>query len=153
MCVFIAQSCLTLFDLMGCSLPGFSVHRLLQTRLLKSIDTDFSRRSSWPKGRTWVSCIAGRFSLSHQGSQSVSGKMFTWNSGNPFRSLFFFFFLRYSNSLGENWSFNACQHYNSISVKKKKNKKPSPLYLPVFNIYLKLGGKKLVFEGVQDTFS
>ena len=31
----VAQSCLTLYDLMDCSLPGSSVHGIFQTRILE----------------------------------------------------------------------------------------------------------------------
>ena len=34
-CVLVAQSCLTLCDPMGCSLPGSSVHGILQARILE----------------------------------------------------------------------------------------------------------------------
>ena len=67
------QSCLTLCDPMECSLPGSSVHRILQARILEWVAIPFSRGSSQPRGQTWVSCIAGRFltHLSHQGSCNV----------------------------------------------------------------------------------
>ena len=42
-------------------LPGFSVHGILQARLLEWVASSFSRGSSWPRNRTWVSHIAGRF--------------------------------------------------------------------------------------------
>ena len=63
-----AQSCLTLCDPMDCSPPGYSIHRILQARMLEWVVIPFSRGSSWPRGWTWVSCIAGRFfyCLSHQ---------------------------------------------------------------------------------------
>ena len=35
MCVLVAQSCLILCDLMDCSLPGSSVHGILQGRILQ----------------------------------------------------------------------------------------------------------------------
>ena len=60
-CVFIAQSCLTLCDPMNCSPAGFSVHRILQARILESIAIPFSRGTSQSRDRTLVSCIAGRF--------------------------------------------------------------------------------------------
>ena len=56
-----AQLCLTLSDPMDCSLPGSSVHGILQARILGCIAISFSRGSSWSRDRTWVSCIAGRF--------------------------------------------------------------------------------------------
>ena len=40
------QSCLTLCDPMGCSLPGSSVHGTFQARVLEWVDTSFSRGSS-----------------------------------------------------------------------------------------------------------
>ena len=45
----------------GHSLPGSSVHGILQVRILKWVATPFSRGSSWPKDRTQVFHIAGRF--------------------------------------------------------------------------------------------
>ena len=61
MCVLVAQLCLTPWDPMGCSLPGSSVHRILQARILEWVAISFSRGSSQSKNRTPVSCIAGRF--------------------------------------------------------------------------------------------
>ena len=46
---------------MDCSLPGFSVHGILQARRLECVAISFSRASSQPRDWTWVSCIAGRF--------------------------------------------------------------------------------------------
>ena len=56
----VTQSCLTLCDPMDCSLLGSSVHGIFQARLLEWIAISFSRRSSRPRNRTWVSHIAGR---------------------------------------------------------------------------------------------
>ena len=42
-CVLIAQSCPTLCDPMDCHLPGSSVHRILQARILEKGVTPFSR--------------------------------------------------------------------------------------------------------------
>ena len=60
-CVWVAQSCPTLCDSMERSLPGSSVRGILQARILEWVAIPFSRGSSWPRGWTWVSCIAGRF--------------------------------------------------------------------------------------------
>ena len=60
-CVWVTQSCPTLCDPMDCSPPGSSVHGILQLRILEWVTTPFSRASSQPWNRTWVSCIAGRF--------------------------------------------------------------------------------------------
>ena len=48
-------------DPVDCSRPGSSVHGILQARILEWIAIPFSRRSSWPRNQTWVSCISGRF--------------------------------------------------------------------------------------------
>ena len=55
-------SCVRLCNPINCSLPGFSVHGILQARILEWVAIYFSRGSSWPKNRTQVSCIAGRCS-------------------------------------------------------------------------------------------
>ena len=55
------QSCLTLCDPMDCSLPGSSVHRILQARILEWVAIPFFRGSSQPWDKTQVSGIAGRF--------------------------------------------------------------------------------------------
>ena len=55
------QSCPTLCDPMDCSLPGFSVHGILQARILQWVAIPFSRGSSWPRDWIWISCTAGRF--------------------------------------------------------------------------------------------
>ena len=56
----IAQSCPTLWDTMNCSLPGSLVHGIFQARVLEWVVISFSRGSSQPRDRTWVSHTAGR---------------------------------------------------------------------------------------------
>ena len=53
---------LTLCDPMDFSLPGFSVHGILQARILEQLAIPFSRGSLLPRDQTQVVCIAGRFS-------------------------------------------------------------------------------------------
>ena len=43
----VAQSCLTLCDPTDWSLRGFSVHRILQARILEWASTGFSRQEYW----------------------------------------------------------------------------------------------------------
>ena len=57
----VAKSCQTLCNPMNCSLPGFSIHGILQARILKWVDISFSRGSSQPRDQTQVPCIAGGF--------------------------------------------------------------------------------------------
>ena len=51
----VTQSCPTLWDPMDCT-----AHAILQARILEWVAHPFSRGSSQPRDRTWVSCIAGR---------------------------------------------------------------------------------------------
>ena len=55
------MACPALCDPMVCSLPGSSVHGILQARILERVAIPFFRGSSWPRDQTQVSCIAGRF--------------------------------------------------------------------------------------------
>ena len=52
------QLCLTLCDPMDYSLPGSSVHAILQARILEWVAVSFSRGSSQPRDQTCVSCIS-----------------------------------------------------------------------------------------------
>ena len=56
----VAQSCPTLCNSMDCSLPGSSIHGILQARVLEWDAISFSRGSSWPGDRTRVFHTAGR---------------------------------------------------------------------------------------------
>ena len=55
------QSCPSLCDTTDCSLPNSSIHGIFQARILEWIASPFSRRSSWSRDRTQVSCTAHRF--------------------------------------------------------------------------------------------
>ena len=46
LCVLVTQSCPTLCDPTNCSPPGFSVHGILQTRILEWVAIPFSRGTS-----------------------------------------------------------------------------------------------------------
>ena len=97
--MLVHHSCLTLCDPTDYSLPGFSVHGILQARIPEWIVIPFSRGSSQPRDRTQVSCIAGRFftvwatGKTNQGSNPtplhwkhrvlntrLSGKSWHWSS-------------------------------------------------------------------------
>ena len=68
------QSCPTLFNPMDYSVPGSSVHGILQASILEWEAIPFSRGSSQLRDQTQVSCITSRFlyQLSHQGSWVVT---------------------------------------------------------------------------------
>ena len=54
--VKVTQSCPTLCDRMD-----YTIHGILQARILEWVAFPFSGGSSQPRGRTQVSCLAGRF--------------------------------------------------------------------------------------------
>ena len=58
-CLLVAQSCPTLYDLVGCSPLGSPVHGILQARILDWVAMSFSKGSSWPRDQTPFSCMAG----------------------------------------------------------------------------------------------
>ena len=59
------HSCVQLFvtPLTCLDLPGSSVHGIFQARVLEWVSISFSRGSSRPRDRTYVSCLAGGFFL------------------------------------------------------------------------------------------
>ena len=61
MSVLVAQLCPTLWDPVDCSLPGSSIHGILQARILEWVAIPFSGVSSWHRDWTHISCILGRF--------------------------------------------------------------------------------------------
>ena len=59
---------------MNCSLPGSSVHGILQARILEWVAISFSRGSSWPRDQTWVACI-GRWIFYHWTTREAFSKL------------------------------------------------------------------------------
>ena len=86
LCAESLQSCLTLCDPMDCSLPGCSVHGILQAAILKWVAMPSARGSSWSRDQTCVSCASlywwdDSLLPSHQG---ISTNKFYWNTtANP----------------------------------------------------------------------
>ena len=66
-CAMLLQSCLTLCDPTDCSLPGSSVHGILQARILEWAAMPSSRGSSQPRDQTCISYVSctGRWVLYH----------------------------------------------------------------------------------------
>ena len=82
---------------MVCSLPGSSVHGILQAGILERVAISFSRGSSQPRNRTQVSCIAGRFFTDWATRAYGNLQMLTLNdvgTGNQ-RELWLFFALKF----------------------------------------------------------
>ena len=68
--VLVAQSCLTLYEPMDCSLPGFSVYGICQARILEWVAISFSR-GIFPTQGLNLGLPHGRqilYHLNHQGS-------------------------------------------------------------------------------------
>ena len=55
-CAKLLQSCPTLCNPVDCSPPGSFVHRILQARILDWVAIPSSRKSSWPRNWTHISC-------------------------------------------------------------------------------------------------
>ena len=71
MCL-VTQLCLTLCDPMDCSLPGSSVHGILQARILKLLAISFSRGFSQSRDWTWSPALqAVLYHRNHQEAQCV----------------------------------------------------------------------------------
>ena len=70
--VKVAQPCPTLCDPVDCNPAGFSVHGILQAKILEWLGIPFSRGSFWLRDWTRVSSISGRllYHLSHEESPS-----------------------------------------------------------------------------------
>ena len=80
--VIVTQPCLTHCDPMDCSLPGSSVHGILQARILEWVAMPSSRGSSQPRDRTQAFHMQAfhiLYHLSHQGSPNYS--LLSWKPG------------------------------------------------------------------------
>ena len=85
--VLVAQSCPTLCNPTNCSPPSFSVHGILQTRILEWISIPFSRRTSQPRDQTLVSCLAGRFFTVWATGKSPTMEFYSAIKRNAFESV------------------------------------------------------------------
>ena len=59
--VLVAQACPRLCEPVDCSLPGSSVRRILQARILEWVASSFFRGSSRLRDRSLVAHITGRY--------------------------------------------------------------------------------------------
>ena len=112
---------------MDCSPPGFSVHGILQARILEWIAIPFSRGSSQPRDQTQVSHITGRF--------------FTiWareaHQGGP-QSIFYLFIYFFPKHILDNiftsllWLSPCSQIYTILLLKiRRRQWHPTPVLLP-----------------------
>ena len=68
---WVTQSCPILYYPMVCSLPGSSVHGILQARILEWVAIPFSRGPSQSRNRTWVPFLSCRQIVYHLSSQGA----------------------------------------------------------------------------------
>ena len=100
-----------LCDFMDCSPPGFSVHGILQARILEWVTISFSRGSSWLRDQIRVSCIADRFfTTDHQGSRTTQAATFLWEHFNKAHLLVHIIVSRsLTHSTNIYWPIAGCQ--------------------------------------------
>ena len=107
----VSQSCPTLCNSMDCSLPGSSVHRIFQARVLEWGAISFSRGSSQPRDRTQVSCTAGRcftiwaFLKNHCSCTNLDSTNSAWRFFYPYpcQHLLFLVFLMVDILIAVRW--------------------------------------------------
>ena len=68
----VTQLCPTLCNPMDCNPPEYSVHRILQARILEWVTMRSSRRSSWPRDPVAPALQADSLQLSHQRSPKLA---------------------------------------------------------------------------------
>ena len=84
--VLVTQLCPTLWDTMDCSLPGSSVHGILQARTLEWVAISFSRGSSQFRDLiqvSFISCIAGGLFTAEDFPGGSDGKASACNEEDP----------------------------------------------------------------------
>ena len=83
------QSCPTLCDPMDCSLPGFSIHGILQARTLEWVAISFSNACKWKvkvKSLGRVRLLATPWTAAHQAPPSMGFSRQKYWSGVPLPS-------------------------------------------------------------------
>ena len=95
--VLVTESCMTLCEPMDYSLPGSSVHGILQARILNWVAMFFSSGSSWPRNQNFISCIS-----------CIAGRFFTVHSAYETRKIFF------ASAIKNTLSPNNFQVYNTV---------------------------------------
>ena len=80
-CCLFRCSVVSLCDPMDCSPPGSAVHGIFQASILEWVAISFSRKSSWARDWTQVSCFGRQilYHLNHLGSPGTLG--WRWGRG------------------------------------------------------------------------
>ena len=112
----VTQSCPALFDSMDCSLPGSSVHGILQSRILECVAISCSRGSSQPSNWTQVSYFlhwqTDSLSLHHLRSPFDSFNGAFWWAEIPFCCCYFSVIFYYTIPLYWKGPFFLTKHLN-----------------------------------------
>ena len=85
----VAQSCPTVCDPMDCSLPGFSIHGILQARILEWVAISFSNAWKWKvkvKSLSRVRLFATLWTVAYQAPPSMGFSRQEYWSGVPLPS-------------------------------------------------------------------
>ena len=83
----VAQSCLTLWDPVDCSLPGSSIHGTVQARLLEWVAISFSNAWKWKVKVKWLSPVGfleTAWTVAYQAPPSMGLSRHEYWSGVPF---------------------------------------------------------------------
>ena len=90
-CTILSNFILCVCSVVSDSVMSWTVvlHGIFQARILEWVIISYSRRSSWNKDRTCISCIGRRilYNLSHQGSPKYRIFFFFFNSVIPKQTL------------------------------------------------------------------
>ena len=112
---------LTLCDPMDCSLPGFSVHGIFQTRILEWVSMPSSRGSFWPRDWSWGSsspAVAGKFFTIVPWGKPVTiyKHLIIFNGSRWWHnwSIFFFYWSTYFQLIFEFWFFFTLKDIKKI---------------------------------------
>ena len=125
--VLVAQSCLTLCDTTDCSPPGFSLHGILQPRILEWVVFSFSSGSSRPRNQTGISFIAGGF-FTNWGMREAMHKGSLLSTSSPI------FVDRHPNRC------EAVLHYGfNLSFLMISDAEQKPVRVPIDHLYIFLG--------------
>ena len=79
---------------MDCSPPSFSVHKILQARILEWVAISSCRGFSWPRDQTYVSCVSSTLMTSYKPNYFPNTINIWMNLVRPQTITFAFLFIR-----------------------------------------------------------
>ena len=148
-------------ELMDYSLPGSSVHGILQARILEWVAMPSSRGSSWPRDQTYVSCVpalaGGLFTLAPPGKPRelpylllILGKPREWPRESTKRITFAFYtwvsaikWCRKTEQINLWFIFTGCIHISRLGEDRSRVRKKF--------LASRLGTLSFIFKGCEIT--